>query len=235
MFHSSTLRLKLLTVALLLTTGTPLLADIQFRTSRMNREIPRGVGQCDIRLQIDREAEVRVNKDLVSVRTIVGREARNEGSECSEPLPDRDVQGFNFEVRDSRGEILLLSPPSPRNGYSALVRIRDNAGGAGRYYFRLSWRTGGYFRESPGPDRSRIGKRAAIEICQDAAVSRIVNEHRYGDVSVIDIRVDDRPGKRDRVAGEARARRGFREASFTFWCAVDFDSGNVRSVEVRRR
>ena len=75
--------------------------------------------QCDIRLQIDAEAEVSVRGDLVHIRTISGRDGRDD-SEFNVPLPARDVQGFRFEVADGRGEIRLLSPPSRRSGYQAV-------------------------------------------------------------------------------------------------------------------
>ena len=120
-------------------------ADTQFRARQMTRtDVPADKGQCDIRLQIDAEAEVSVRGDLVHIRTISGRDGRDDGSECNVPLPARDVQGFRFEVADGRGEIRLLSPPSRRSGYQAVVYIRDSAAGEGRYHFRLSWiRTGG--------------------------------------------------------------------------------------------
>ena len=67
------------------------------------------------------------------------------------PLPERDVVGFNFEVKDSRGEIRLVAEPSRRNGNTAVVYIRDSAGGEGRYHFRPSWAIGG-----GGPERREI-------------------------------------------------------------------------------
>jgi hypothetical protein len=225
-------------VVFLITFVMPVMADMQFRMGRMTRdEVPLGKGQCDIRLQIDKEAEVKVRGDMVFVRTLSGREARDDGSECNEPLPEgADLQGFNFEVRDSRGEIILLSPPSGRNGYAAVVRIRDSAGGAGRYHFRLSWGIGGYGSGHSGPPpRNPFGVREAIQVCRDAVASRIVDQYNFGDVNIRNIRADDRPGRRDYVLGEASARRGFRETGFSFVCGVNFDSGRVRSVEVRKR
>src|SRR5947208_3133690 len=41
------------------------------------------------------------------------------------------------------GDTQLLSEPSPRNGHTAVVRIRDSAGGMGRYHFRITWSIGG--------------------------------------------------------------------------------------------
>jgi hypothetical protein len=200
-------------------------------------DVPPGKGQCDLRLQIDNEAEVRVHGDMVSVRTLSGREAHDDGSECNEPLPaGPDLQGFNFEVRDSRGEIVLLSTPSRRNDYTAVVRIRDSASGAGRYHFRLSWRINGYGSGRSGPPpRNPFGVQEAIQVCKDAVVSRIVDQHRYGDVDFRNVRADNRPGRSDYVVGEASAHRGFDRSSFSFVCSVDFQSGRVRSVDVRKR
>jgi hypothetical protein len=123
----------------------------------MRNDVPLGKGQCDIRLQVDNEVEVAVRRDTVMVRTISGRDARDDGSECNAPLPDRDPLGFHFEVKDSRNEIRLMDEPSRRNDFTAVVHIRDSDSGYGRYHFRLSWdmaatdsRTGADSR--PGPD-----------------------------------------------------------------------------------
>jgi hypothetical protein len=144
-------------VALLLfCAALPALADTRFQVRRMTRnDVPLGKGQCDIRLQVDNEVEVSVRRDTVYIRTIAGRDARDDGSECNAPLPDRDVPGFNYQVVDSRNEIRLLAEPSRRNDFTAIVRIRDGAGGEGRYHFRLSWQmTGSDYRT--GNDRPNI-------------------------------------------------------------------------------
>ena len=118
----------------------PALADTRFTVRRMTRDdVPRGKGQCDIRLQVDDQVEVSVQGARVYVHTLSGQDARDDGSECNAPLPDRDPRGFNFEVLDSRSEIRLIEPPSDRNGGRAIVGIRDSPGGFGRYHFRLSW------------------------------------------------------------------------------------------------
>jgi hypothetical protein len=133
----------------------PALADTQFRISRMTRtDVPPGKGQCDIRLQVDNEVEVSVHRDMVMIHTIAGRDARDDGSECNAPLPDRNIEGFNFQVMDSRNEIRLVAEPSRRNDFTAIVHIRDSAGGEGRYHFRLSWVIGG---GAPPDDRRGFG------------------------------------------------------------------------------
>src|SRR5512141_1403148 len=89
-----------------LSAALPAVADTQFRIRKMTRDdVPLGKGQCDIRLQVDNEVEVSVRRDTVSIRTIAGRDAYDDGSECNAPLPDRDVGGVGFEVREKRNEI----------------------------------------------------------------------------------------------------------------------------------
>ena len=123
-----------------LLSALPALADTRFQIRRMTRDdVPRGKGQCDIRLQVDDQVEVSVQGDGVAIRTLSGQDARDDGSECNAPLPPRDMRGFNFEVKDSRGDIKLIEEPSDRNGGRTVVRIRDSPGGFGRYHFRLSW------------------------------------------------------------------------------------------------
>ena len=145
--------------ALFFVLALPAMADTQFRVRQMTRnDVPAGVGQCDIRLQVDGEVEVSVRGQTVSVRTISGRDARDDGSECNQPLPEGNLRGFNFEVKDRRGEIALVSQPSPRNGSRAVVRIRDSQGGEGRYHFRLSWQMTGGGNDGRGGDYGREGR-----------------------------------------------------------------------------
>lgn len=232
-------------LALLLLVSLPALADTQFRARRMTRgDVPLGKGQCDIRLRVDNEAEVSVRGDMVYVRTISGRDARDDGSECNEPLPDRLIEGFNFEVRDRRGDIVLLAEPSRRNGFRAIVRIRDSEGGEGRYHFRLSWQMtgGGYGRDYGRGSDSGIERRGgasglavAIDACRNAVSERIATEYRVDSVDILSARVDNGPGRNDTIVGEATGRRGRAAATFLFACRVDLDSGRVRTVDVRRQ
>jgi hypothetical protein len=115
----------------------PVWADSQFRVRKMTRDdVPAGKGQCDIVVQVDREAEAAIRGDTVSLRTISGREPRDLGSECNAPLPGRDLQDFHFSPLDNGDAVRLVAEPSPRNDFAAVVRLR----GSGRYHFRLEWR-----------------------------------------------------------------------------------------------
>src|ERR1039458_1141657 len=79
---------------LMLCAALPASADTHFQVRRMNRnDVPSGKGQCDIQLLVDNEVEVSVRGDMVDIRTISGHDARDRGSECNAPLPDRDEIG----------------------------------------------------------------------------------------------------------------------------------------------
>jgi hypothetical protein len=118
----------------------PASADSRFRITVMPRpELSPGRGQCDIRLEIDNEVRITIRRDLVLVHTVSGEDARDDGSDCSAPLPDRDVRNFAVQPLDSRSEIHILERPSERNDYAVVLRIVDDAPGFGRYHFRMSW------------------------------------------------------------------------------------------------
>jgi hypothetical protein len=138
--------------ALAILSTIPVWADSRFRIAPTPRSgVPPGKGQCDIRLRVDDEIEVTVRRDTVTIRTLSGRDARNDGSECNVPLPDRELRGFSFLVVESRNEIRLMEPPSPSNDFRVVVRIHDSAGGIGRYHFRLTWDTAGLDERSAPP------------------------------------------------------------------------------------
>ena len=118
----------------------PAFADVEFTVHKTSGDVARGKGQCDIRLLVDDAVEVSVHGDRVDVHKISGGDARDDGSECSAPLPDRDFDGFQFSVKEKRNEVRLTEPPSRRNGYRAVIFIRDSAPGEGHYDFRLSWK-----------------------------------------------------------------------------------------------
>jgi len=144
----------------------PARADSQFRVRQVARtDVPRGKGQCDIRLQVDNEVEVSVRGDMVFVRTLSGQDARDDGSECSAPLPRHEIPDLVFQVKEKRNEIRLAAPPDGRNDFAAIVRIRDSAEGFGRYHFRLLWNldpVGGLVLNNVISFRGRGGGTAAM-------------------------------------------------------------------------
>jgi hypothetical protein len=240
----------------------PLMADTQFQARRMMRQdVPLGMGQCDIRVMIDDEAEVSVRGDTVQIRTLRGKEGRDAGSECNAPLPSR-VSGFNFQVIDRRGDIALLAQPSPRTGSSAIVQIRDSQGGEGRYHFRLTWNDPGYNSQGgydpydrggfprnypPGGGYGRGGRWGAqglrfttddaINLCSDAVRNNLSSGYRYdyNNVDILNVRPSNRAGWTGWISGDAAVRRGFFGRQFFFNCQVDYSNGAILSLDVEPR
>jgi len=132
------MRCRLIVLALL--TAIPTWADSHFRINIIPRpELPPGKGQCDIRLEIDNQVQVTIRGDQILAKTISGAEARDGGSDCNEPLPDREMQSFSVQPVEGRGDFHILERPSARNHSAVVLRIGDPAAGLGRYHFRLSW------------------------------------------------------------------------------------------------
>ncbi|MCL4782723.1 MAG: hypothetical protein KJZ70_06790 [Bryobacterales bacterium] len=118
----------------------PAAADTSFTVKRMTRtDVPSGKGQCDIRFRVDNEVEMAIRGDRVDIRTIAGRDARDDGSECNFPLPVGQVNNFRWEKRDGRGRVELMEEPTRRSGNRAIFNVRDSDGGEGRYHIRLNW------------------------------------------------------------------------------------------------
>ncbi len=87
----------------------------------------------------------------------------------------------------------------------------------------------------PGEQRGRrMTADEALRVCQDAVSDRIRSQG-YDRINVYDVHPDDRPGRNDRILGQATGQRGSRGQNFEFFCSVDFGSGRVRSVDVNRR
>lgn len=155
----------------MLCAALPALADTRFQARRMTRDAVRpGRGQCDIRLRVNQEVEVSLRGDTVDIRTISGSDPSDDGSECSAPLPSRDIAGFTFQIIDKRDQTRLLAEPSSRNGFAAVVTIRNAAniraadnrntpGGEERYHFRLTWMLGAGNSDRLSPRRDETSDR----------------------------------------------------------------------------
>src|SRR5512146_342870 len=64
-------------------------------------------GRCEIRVWVDNRAEVRMRGDSIFVRTLEGSRGRDEGSECTQPLPYNSVRGFQIRQIAGRTRVTL--------------------------------------------------------------------------------------------------------------------------------
>lgn len=106
-------------------------------------------GWCAIKVWVDDEAEFALQGERLRIFTARGQAARDVASECSGPLP-QSFENFRFKGIDGRGEVRLLEEPSRRNGWAAVVRIRDTKSGGEEYHYRLEWGRGSAFSSGSG-------------------------------------------------------------------------------------
>jgi hypothetical protein len=81
---------------------------------------------------------------------------------------------------------------------------------------------------------NRFGTDEAVRACQAFVRDQAARRFNAGDVVFRRTRMDDQPGRNDWVNGflEARSPNG-RPRFFSFSCAVNFDTGRVRSADVQ--
>lgn len=215
--------------------------DVTFTPRFDSTDSNRSSGECKIRVRIDDEAEVIVNGNRVSIRTLRGRAGTDAGSECTSPLPVRGIQNFDFRKTDGRGRVELTTRPDNRSG-RAVFRVRDSEGGDDKYTIEFQWSgsggvgtsrnsTGGFGRSGSQPS-SAFSNDDALRVCRDAVTTRIQAGYQGADV---DFASPAAGGQRDVIQGEAIAWRGRDRQWFRYTCRVDFNSQRVRDVNVTRR
>jgi hypothetical protein len=236
---------------------SPIAAQTLSRRATVRGSDPNG--KCTIEVEVDGAAEVEVTGDMGRIRTLSGGTAVWRRFECNGVLP-RNPGDFRFTGIDGRGRMDLIADPRNRRG-TAVVRIEDPKGGREGYTFDLEWRGGdggppfgdgrgrgdrppdGRGRGDRPPDGlgrgdrpsdGRLTRERAFRICQDAVVERLGRDG-YRDASFDRIDADNNPGRNDWIVGDVNGHRGRRRSRFSFSCSVDFSSGRVRSVDVRRR
>jgi len=203
-----------------------------------------GRGKCTLEVDVDGAAEVEVAGDTGHLRTLSGRTAVWRRFQCNVPLP-RMADDFRLIGVDGRGSVQLTRDPRT-NGGRAVVHINDPKGGREGYTFDLQWREprGGGWNAGPPAPPSFPGNGPgwgggfpmdrAIGLCQDSVTDRL-NRDGYPYINFESTIPDDNPGRRDWITGTLSAKHRFGNARFSFACSVDFSSGRLRSVDVRRR
>jgi hypothetical protein len=122
-----------------LVSAQPRFVDVQPRRTRDFDE-RRDRGYCVVRLRVDDEVVVHIRGARLGFETVRGREAFDEGSECSQPMPfGSAMDNFRFRGVDGRGRVELAEGPDSGNRYTARVRILDSKGGDEGYTFRIEW------------------------------------------------------------------------------------------------
>ena len=92
-------------------------------------------------------------------------------------------------------------------------------------------------RDSGADRASRFTTDQAINVCQDSVRRQALNRFRGRRIELLNSRIDDNPDRNDWIIGTVEVIRGrdVSEGRYKFSCSVNFDSGQVRSVEIDPR
>ena len=138
-------------------------------------------------------------------------------------------EGYTFDIEwagyaNSRTNGRTGAPINPGNG------SKNGGGGFGN----LSPRYGNGNGNGNNPNRNTSGTEQAIDWCTSAVRDKANRDYNYRNIDITNIGLDNNPGRRDWVVGRFIYRRGLTQDEFEFNCSVDFNSGRVRTVEIRR-
>lgn len=88
--------------------------------------------------RVDIGCEIEIRGRSHQVKDSGGSGTREKSASFSHPLPGDDVP-VSVEKVDGRGRVELVQTPDSGNGYTAIVRIDDNKGGADDYEIEVRW------------------------------------------------------------------------------------------------
>ena len=105
-----------------------------------DRSVNRGEGRLALQWSgdVDDDLEITLSPSGVSYNTRHGDEPRDVRSSFK-GLPS-DVSRVNVVQRDGRDPVVVIQQPSPDNGNTAIIRIRDSEDGYDHYSFDILWR-----------------------------------------------------------------------------------------------
>ena len=87
---------------------------------------------------VDREAVIVMRGAMLETRGDGFNDFRDARYRVSEALP-RAFGSVSIARADGRGDVEVIEQPSPFNGYTARVRVRDRQSGADRYRLVVTW------------------------------------------------------------------------------------------------
>jgi hypothetical protein len=246
---------RLITLAVLPTAATALLAQVADQVRQATISGSRGTsGKCTIEVRVDNVAEVDIYGNSGRLRTLAGQPATWTRMECTDPLPYR-MSDFRFKGIDGRGNVQLVADPRSNNSI-AVIHIEDPKSGSEGYTFDIEWSgasggapTGGFssgaaFPGAGGRSGRFSGRRMArtisaeraIDLCRAEVRTRAERDYNLRGIDITAAAVDTNPGRSDWVTGSFTDRSGYfrRAGGYRFNCEVDYNSGQVRTVEILR-
>ena len=97
-----------------------------------------GQGSLIWRGRVDDVTLLEIRDRSVRDRVISGQPAQRVDYNFSSGLPRSEVR-VSVDKRKGRGEVRVVEQPNRRNGYTAIIEIRDSSGGAADYEIEVRW------------------------------------------------------------------------------------------------
>ena len=102
------------------------------RNDRFDQSVLRWSGR------VDDDLEIRIQDNRIEYRNLSGKGTRDVHAELTRTGLPRDGSQLRVESWTARGDVIVVQQPSARNGYTAVIRIRDPQPSYGFYDFTLS-------------------------------------------------------------------------------------------------
>jgi hypothetical protein len=88
---------------------------------------------------VDDEIQLGVRGTTITHRTVKGRTMPDGAYSFTSALPRENGLTVRVKLLDGRGKAVVIQQPNASNDYSAIVRIRDEDGGAKSYSLEIYW------------------------------------------------------------------------------------------------
>jgi hypothetical protein len=104
--------------------------------------------------RVDGETRIMMRGDDVWTQDVRGRGNRRGGARVARALPSQAGQ-VRVQLLDGRGSADVIQQPSARNGYTAVIRVRDDGRRADRYRVAAYWQPVGRWGDRDRVDDGR--------------------------------------------------------------------------------
>jgi hypothetical protein len=117
--------------------------------------------------RVDQEVQLTISGRTLTTNNIGPSEPGSRGANLLSPLPRTDGE-ISVSVLNGRGQVDVLQQPTARNGYTAIIRVRDPQGGVGGYRLSAYWQpvsageVGPPYGRGRGYGRGGYGNRVAL-------------------------------------------------------------------------
>jgi len=97
-----------------------------------------GSGSVTWRGRVDDVTLLEIRDRSVNDRVVSGQRATGVRFNFTSALPRSEVN-VTVDKRRGRGDVRVVEQPNRRNGYTAVIEIRDSSGGSSDYEIEVSW------------------------------------------------------------------------------------------------